>query len=244
MDKKKNIGGKITTALISLLLVAGVSLLLFPYIAQWVYTLEAQRVIRNYQADISLLQGLEDTPANGKRYFGDLYQKMLVYNETIYQQGQSGLVDPFSYEAASFDLVSFGFQENVVGHIDIPRMNVTLPIYLGATKSNMAKGAVHLSQTSLPIGTTNSNTVLAAHRGMSTAAMFRDIEALQVGDEVTVTNLWETLAYRVVETKVILPNDVDEILIQDGRELVTLITCHPLRYNYQRYVVYCERLPS
>ena len=98
------------------------------------------------------------------------------------------------------------------------------------------------NETSYSIGGENTNCVLAAHRGSSRAAMFRDIEKLEIGDEIYIQNFRETLTYRVAELRVISPTDVQELLIQPGRDLVTLITCHPYRHNYQRYVVYCERV--
>lgn len=95
----------------------------------------------------------------------------------------------------------------------------------------------------MPIGGTNTNCVLAGHRGWYGALFFRHIELLEIGDVVLITNLWETLRYTVSEIKVIEPDAIDEILIQPGRDLVTLLTCHPYgsggRY---RYVVYCERM--
>ena len=103
------------------------------------------------------------------------------------------------------------------------------------------KGAGHLSETSIPIGGNNTNSVIAAHRGMKSHPMFRDIENLSIGDEVKITNMWDELIYKVVETKVINPDEISEVLIQEGRDLITLITCHPYTKNYQRYVVYCER---
>ena len=120
-------------------------------------------------------------------------------------------------------------------------MDIEVPIYLGATQENMKKGATHLSETSIPIGGINTNSVISAHRGMKTHPMFRDIEMLEIGDEVKITNMWDELIYKVIETKVITPDQVSEVLIQEGRDLITLITCHPYTQNYQRYVVYCER---
>ena len=76
---------------------------------------------------------------------------------------------------------------------------------------------------------------------MKTHPMFRDIEMLEIGDEVKITNMWEELIYKVVETKIIRPDEISEVLIQEGRDLITLVTCHPYTKNYQRYVVYCER---
>ena len=106
----------------------------------------------------------------------------------------------------------------------------------------MAAGAAHLSQTSLPIGGNNTNCVIAGHRGWRGASYFRYVTDLQPGDKVYITNLWETLAYTVTETKIIKPNEIEKILIQPGRDMVTLLTCHPYASGgKQRYVVYCER---
>ena len=130
-----------------------------------------------------------------------------------------------------------------MGVISIPKMDVELPIFLGATYDNMAKGAVHLSQTSLPIGGMDTNCVIAAHQGWYSAPYFRYIELLEVGDELYITNLWETLTYEVTSIKVIEPNDIDEILIQPGRDMLTLLTCHPYASGGRyRYVVYCDRV--
>ena len=118
-----------------------------------------------------------------------------------------------------------------------------MPIYLGATEQHMADGAAHLSQTSLPIGGANTNSVIAGHRGYGGANYFRYIDKLQIGDTVTVTNLWEQLTYQVAEIKIIYPYQVEEILIQPGRELLTLLTCHPYASGgKQRYLVICERV--
>jgi len=77
---------------------------------------------------------------------------------------------------------------------------------------------------------------------MSTAAMFRDIELLELGDAIYITNFYQTLRYEVVETRIILPTEVETVLIQSGRDLVTLVTCHPYRHNFQRFVVFAERV--
>ena len=173
----------------------------------------------------------------------DLWDAMREYNERIFEEHQVGLCDAWSYQTPSFDLTAYGIEDGIIGVIYVPALDVELPIYLGANSANMAKGAVHLSQTSLPIGGENTNAVIAAHRGWYNAAYFRYIEKLNVGDQITITNLWETLIYQVTEIKIIDPNDVDEILIQPGKDMVTLLTCHPYASGgRQRYVVYCERI--
>ncbi len=174
--------------------------------------------------------------------YEELLEAMERYNATIWEEKQSGLTDPWAYEKPSFDLREYGIDDEIFGVIRIPRLELTMPIYLGATEQHMAKGAAHLSQTSIPIPGENVNCVLAGHRGCNGAAFFRYIPDLQVGDEVIVTNLWGELRYKVISSKIIAPNDIGEILIQENRELLTLLTCHPYASNgRQRYVVYCER---
>ncbi len=178
-----------------------------------------------------------------ERLYPDLWADMTAYNETIYAQGQSGLSCQYDYQKPSFILKDYGLEDEVFGTISIPAMDLNMPIFLGATDQHMADGVGHMSQTSLPIGGENTNCVIAGHRGYSGANYFRYIEKLQIGDTVTITNLWETLDYRVVQIKIIYPNEVEEILIQPGRELLTLLTCHPYASGgKQRYLVICERV--
>ena len=172
----------------------------------------------------------------------DLLEAMERYNRQIWQEKQAGLCDPWAYEQPSFQLGDYGLQDEVFGVISIPRLGLKMPIYLGATHTHLANGAAHLSQTSLPIGGKNTNCVIAGHRGWGGAAYFRYITQLQPGDAVIITNLWGQLCYTVSEAKIIQPNDVQEILIQEDRELLTLLTCHPYASGGKyRYVVYCER---
>ena len=166
---------------------------------------------------------------------------MATYNQSIYENEQKDLTDPFSYESASFDLTAYGLSDNIIGYLSIPVMDVELPVYLGANDENLAKGAVHLGQTSMPIGGTNTNAVLAAHRGYQGIPMFRDIEKLKTGDLVTITTPWDTLTYQVFQTEIIFPDEISKILIQPGEDMLTLFTCHPYRQNSHRYVVYCKR---
>jgi len=179
------------------------------------------------------------------RAYPELWADMVHYNETIYTQGQAGLSCAYDYQKPSFRLTDYGLTDEVFGVISIPAMELEMPIFLGATEQHMADGAAHLSQTSLPIGGENTNCVIAGHRGYNGASYFRYIDKLKVGDLVSVTNLWETLTYRVCEIRIIDPHDVTEILIQPGRDLLTLLTCHPYASGgRQRYVVYCERVES
>jgi sortase A len=169
---------------------------------------------------------------------------MLAYNHEIFQNGQKDLDGKQAYESPAFRLKDYGLESEVYAVISIPILELEMPVYLGATGRHMSEGAALLSQTSIPIGGQNTNAVIAGHRGWRGASYFRYIDKLQPGDEVIITNLWEELHYAVTEIQIIQPNEVDKILIQPDRELVTLLTCHPYASGgRQRLLVICERIP-
>ena len=181
-------------------------------------------------------------PTEKERKYPVLWEDMNSYNETIYAEEQAGLKNKASYRNPSFLLSDYGLESEVFGVVQIPKLEIQLPIYLGATTDHMSKGAAHLSQTSLPIGGKNTNCVIAGHCGWEGAAYFRYISELKPGDEIIITNLWETITYTVTGSKIIYPNETDSILIQEGREMLTLLTCHPYASGgRQRYLVFCDR---
>lgn len=194
--------------------------------------------------DQSKNQQQEDNEALNNWHSRDrLQQKMHSYNRMIYENAQIDLTDEASYQAQSFDLIAEGMDTDIFAVLQIPRIDLQMPVYLGATQAHMAAGAAHMSYTSLPVGGINTNCVLAGHRGWKGAAYFLYVTRLKEGDLVTVTNLWETLTYRVVESRIIAPDDVKSILIQPGRDLLTLLTCHPpASGGKERYIVFCERV--
>ena len=179
------------------------------------------------------------------RDYPELWQEMKAYNEAIYASGQEGLSNAAAYETPSFILADYGLASEVFAVISIPKLGLEMPLYLGATEQHMADGAVHMSETSLPIGGDNTNCVIAGHRGWNGAAYFLHIPNLEKGDVVTITNLWEVLTYEVVDTKIISPYDVESIHIQPNRDMITLLTCHPpATGGRQRYLVFCERIKT
>ena len=229
---------KLKLIFVGLMFILGLVLFLYPLANKYENKVEVEETKKNFEKTVEKLHeesNDEESPLNR------LYSDMKAYNEKIYKDNQSDLKDPWSYQQSSFDLTQYGVEDNIIGYITVPHMEIELPIYLGANTDNMAKGAVHMSQTSLPIGGENTNCVIAAHRGYKGIPMFCDIEIMEIGDEVIIRNLWKTLRYRVSEIKVINPTDSQEVLIRPGRDMVTLITCHPYTKNYKRYVVYCER---
>lgn len=239
--------------LVLFLFAAGLAIFLYPYLwgamVDREISLNAQGFLNRDVTTPTIPEVIVtvDSPTEPEetRDYPELWADMVRYNETIYTQGQTGLSCAYDYQKPSFHLKDYGLADEVFGVISIPAMELEMPIFLGATEQHMAEGAAHLSQTSLPIGGDNTNCVIAGHRGYNGASYFRYIDKLKVGDLVSVTNFWERLTYRVCEIKIIDPHDVTEILIQPGRELLTLLTCHPYASGgRQRYVVYCERVES
>ncbi|MEI3061263.1 MAG: class C sortase [Oscillospiraceae bacterium] len=231
------------------LLLSGLGLLLYPSVNAWLEKRKIGQDVEVFRNTVTALQqsggkavSATATMEESAPPYAELLEAMEAYNESIFADKQDGLCDPWSYQAPVFDLAEYGIEDGIVGILSIPKMDLELPIYLGATAEHLAGGAAQLSQTSMPIGGNNTNCVLAGHRGWYGALFFRHIELLEIGDEIMITNLWETLTYTVSEIRVIEPSDIASVLIQPGRDLMTLLTCHPYgsggRY---RYLVFCER---
>lgn len=254
---KNNTYSVFRLALAIVLFVIGVCIFVYPMVNEQLIESSQQLQIenfRNIKSNISQKQKTsDDSEADTHDYSADnsnspiqhasneLKKAMLQYNDRLYQDEQSGLQDVWSYEQSGFNLYAYGLNNDAAAELRIPSMNVDLPVYLGASNANMARGAAQLGETSMPIGGENTNCVIAGHRGASGGRFFLDIENVRIGDYVFLDNLWETLTYKVEKIDVIAPTDIDKIKIQDGKDMLTLITCHPYPTNYKRYVVYCER---
>ena len=222
---------KTSLVLAALLAMAGVCVMLWP-------TFTGSR-LESY-AEEAAQTFLEERKPEQKH--SELLADLQAYNQRIYVERQSGLVDLEACEAPAADLTTYGIEDEIMGVLEIPAMELTMPVYLGASDAHLAAGAAVLGNTSAPIGGDNTNSVIAGHRGWKGADYFRHIDRLQVGDTVTLTNLWETLTYTVADIQIIQPHEVDKIKIQSDRDLLTLLTCHPYASGgKQRYVVYCER---
>jgi len=244
-----NAAKKILILFMVLVFLVGLAYTLYPTVNGVILTTSAEYAAEVFLNKTEIVQALTPTitdagiPVETEVPYKDLLEAMEAYNEKIYRDAQAGLCDAWSYQEPSFDLAEYGIDDGVIGVISIPKLDIEMPIYLGATYDNMAKGAAHLSQTSLPIGGENTNCVIAGHRGWNGADYFRYIDRLEPGDTVIITNLWEELTYTVSDIKIIDPNDVDEILIQDGKDMLTLLTCHPYGSGGKyRYVIYCNNI--
>ena len=219
-------------ALAVLLAVAGICVMLWPVVTGHRLQADTDAAVQEFLVE-------RNEP---EKLYPELLADLQAYNRRIYVEKQSGLVDLEACEAPAADLPTYGIKDEIIGVLEIPAMELTMPVYLGASDAHLAAGAAVLGNTSAPIGGDDTNCVIAGHRGWKGADYFRHIDRLAVGDEVRITNLWETLTYTVADIQIIQPHEVDKIKIQSDRDLLTLLTCHPYASGgKQRYAVYCER---
>ena len=222
---------KTALVLAALLAVAGICVMLWPVFTGHRLQADTDEAVQSF---------LEERKP--EQQYPELLAELQAYNQRIYTEKQSGLVDLESCEESAADLTTYGVADEIIGVLEIPAMELIMPVYLGASDAHLAAGAAVLGSTSAPIGGDNTNCVIAGHRGWRGADYFRHIDRLQAGDAVTLTNLWETLTYTVADIQIIQPHEVDKIKIQQGRDLRTLLTCQPYASGgKQRYVVCCER---
>lgn len=223
---------KTSLLLAALLAVAGICVMLWPVFTGHRLQSSATTAAQEFLTD-------RDEP---EQQYPELMAALQEYNRQLYAEKQCNLTDLEACEEPAADLTAYGIEDEVIGVLEIPAMELIMPVYLGASEAHLAAGAAVLGNTSAPIGGNSTNCVIAGHRGWKGADYFRRIDRLAVGDTVTLTNLWETLTYTVADIQIIQPHEVDKIKIQQGRDLLTLITCHPYASGgRQRYVVYCER---
>ena len=169
-----------------------------------------------------------------------LMQEAQAYNESL--MGKIILTDPFDEEAyakigADYEN-SFNVNEDgLIGFIDIPKINVYLPIYHGTSTEVLSRGAGHLQNTAFPIGGENTHSVISAHTAFPTQTFFDYLTDMEEGDYFHIHVLSRTLTYQVDQIKVVLPDDTHDLYVQDGRDLVTLLTCTPYSINSHRLLV-------
>ena len=218
--------------LAALLAVAGICVVLWPVFTGNRLQSSAATAVQEFLAD-------RDEP---EQQYPELMAALQEYNRQLYKEKQCNLTDLEACEEPAADLTTYDVADEIIGVLEIPAMELIMPVYLGASDDHLAAGAAVLGNTSAPIGGDNTNSVIAGHRGWRGADYFRHIDRLQAGDTVQVTNLWETLTYTVADIQIIQPHEVEKIKIQPNRDLLTMLTCHPYASGgRERYVVYCER---
>ena len=220
---------------------ASAALAINPLVYRAEKTREIRQGVKQFTQKVEKVQEISDQAQESMPY-EQLYRSIQTYNEWLVKINQGNLTNSVSMAIVPFTMTDYGLPDEVFGVLRIPAMDLEMPIYLGANDENMAAGAAVLTQTSIPIGGENTNAVIAGHRGWNGYPYFLDIENLQVGDLGYIKNIWEELTYKVTAIRIVYPDDIDAILIQPGKDMVTLLSCHPPNTGGRyRYLVYCER---
>lgn len=205
-------------------------------------TVQQKEAVARFLQTVDERQKAEESTVGAEKAPVDpLLQAMQQYNRDLQANSQDELQDAW-YEEPALDLSAYDVPEGIIGRVSIPAIGVELPLYLGANSAHLAKGLAVMNHTSLPIGGEGTHCVIAGHRGWDTGDFLLDIDELQVGDEVIVQNLWQTLHYTAAEIQIIEPSEIEPAKLQAGRDLLTLLTCHPYGSGGKyRYLVTCVR---
>ena len=210
-----------------LLFAAGAGIFLYPAVSNMLAERNQQNVIRTYQATVDELDQAAIDAA---------WQEAVEYNENLagdpvhdpFVMG-SGYVLPDNYE----EVLNIS-GDGVMGYVEIPKINVYLPIYHGTGEDVLEKGAGHLEMTALPIGGENRHPVISAHRGLPSAELFTRLDEMETGDQFYIHVLDRTLAYEVDQIEVIEPEELSLLQPEEDKDLVTLLTCTPYAVNTHR----------
>lgn len=168
------------------------------------------------------------------------FQEALAYNRKLVAQGQNGMNTIDDLQTFEVNAQKYGYKDNVVGTISIPRLSVEVPLYLGATREHMASGFAVFGMTSIPLGLGEENVAIAGHRGWRGAAMLRDVQMLMMGDPIHITTPWASLTYIVSGIEIVTPTNANWCKLKPGKTMISLMTCHPYGQHSQRYIVYAE----
>ncbi len=231
MKKKRT--AKWTTALLLVLLLAGLSLLLYPTLSDYWNSLHQSRAITGYAEQVA---GLDTAQYDAIWAAAQDYNVALADRGTTYALTEDQAAD---YES-QLDVSGIG----VMGYIEIPEINCSLPIYHGTDESVLQIAVGHIEWSSLPVGGESTHCVLSGHRGLPSAKLFTNLDKLSVGDTFLLRVLDEVLTYEVDQILIVEPQEVDALAIEPGKDLCTLVTCTPYGVNTHRLLVRGHRVEN
>lgn len=226
---------KILLIIAIIFIIVGTGIFLYPSISNYFAEKNHVEAIRNY--DKMVVKIGEDSLKKEK-------EKAQTYNENL---SGDPVHDPFVLGSGyalpeNYKEVLNLSEDGIMGYIQIPKILVDLPIYHGTSEEVLEKGVGHIQNTSVPIGGNSTHSVLTGHTGLPNAELFTRLDELVVGDIFYIHVLNDILTYKVYEIKVVLPDNIDELRITSGEDLVTLVTCTPYGVNSHRLLVKAERV--
>lgn len=233
MAKGKKRNRKLKTWILRFIFLLGFLIMLYPLVSRFYYRIEANEQVTDFE--------------EGKRNLSEeeILKRMelaLAYNESLNNVVSE---DPYAKKRLDSGRAEYARMLEIherIGHVEIPKINEDLPIYAGTSEEVLQKGVGHLEGTSLPIGGNSTHTVLTAHSGLPEARLFTDLSKLEIGDKFYVHNIQTTLCYQVDQIKVVTPDVIDDLLIVEGHDYTTLLTCTPIMINTHRLLVRGHRV--
>ncbi|MBY0598581.1 class C sortase [Bacillus bingmayongensis] len=213
----------------------GLGIFLYPVISNWFATRTHYSQISSYDEKIKSFQ---------KKELERREKEANKYNKQVQISTQT-FADPFGEQQKNngkpyADALNIG---DVMGYVEIPKIKVKLPIYHGTSEEVLSRGIGHLDKSSLPIGGDSTHTVLTGHRGLPSAVLFTDLDKMKESDVFYIHSLDKVLVYQVDQIKTVLPSEIDDLLIVNGQDYATLLTCTPYGVNTHRLLVRGHRIP-
>ena len=215
---------KLPKIFIGLIFIIGLGIMLYPIISNLYIEHHQGNIIDEYNKTV---ESMPDDTLEKEREKAEGYNKMLTGNMVI--------TDPFDPEAQKkleensdyYNILNIG-NDNIIGYIKIPKINVSLPIYHGTSEDVLKRGVGHLQNTSFPIGGEGTHAVLSGHTGLSSAKLFTDLDKLEEGELFFIEVLGEKLAYKIDQIKIVEPSETSDLVIKSGEDYVTLVNSHRL----------------
>ena len=222
-----------TTIILFLILFLGLSLMLYPTFSNWWNSFHQTRAIASYSQQVAQLDN---------NSYDQLWQEARAYNASLMERENVFLLD--DAQKAEYDRLLNVSGMGIMGYIEIPSIQVTLPIYHGTDEAVLQIAVGHLEWTSLPVGGESTHCVLSGHRGLPSARLFTDLDKLAVGDRFLFRVLDEVLTYEVDQILIVEPYETDALQIVPGEDLCTLVTCTPYGVNTHRLLVRGHRVEN
>ena len=218
---------------IAVIFLAGLCVLLYPTVSQYRNTQVQSEAVAAYDASVAQMTPTDFTAA---------WEAVDAYNQELAASGVLDLL-PSQEETARYNALLDPSGTGVMGHIEIQKLGVDLPVYHGVDEGTLQAGIGHIPGTSLPGGGESTHAVLSGHRGLPTAHLFTDLDQLEEGDTFVLHVLDRSMAYQVDQIRVVEPNQVDDLAIVSGQDYCTLVTCTPYGINTHRLLVRGHRVP-
>lgn len=231
---KSKIKENIPFIFFTLLFLIGFGIMLYPVLSNALSQISYNETISSYEQSVS---------DENSSLYQSMIQEAVNYNEKL---TTSSIVDVFSDPEITnseeyMNILNLN-RDGVMGYISIPKIDIKIPIYHGTSSEVLSKGVGHLEGSSFPVGGESTHAILSAHRGLPSARLFTDLDQLEVGDKFYIYILDQVYTYQVDQVLVIEPSETEALQIQDGKDLVTLVTCTPYGVNTHRLLVRGERV--